>query len=743
MNFLNFFSLVLLFVWQVSAGKCTGGRRNAKRFSSECGDRYQHNSSNDTSSNISKQPSDNPPINENDGLLQNNDTSKPNLSINTSPITSKQTKCKPPIKVNDVFYYSYDDKTKTLMVKGANPSTGISISLDDIQSNSSESSVVIIMVKNQFITYASANSNIYFSDCYQNIFNTLIIDFCHYSPFKPIEFIPTSLSNVKMLKIINCNRINTFGNLLDRFKDNLEELVIEECHFSTEFNVPSNVNLTKLQCARLIRCSLNTSILKNILALFPESLHILEISHLCINGENTKYVIFDNYLTLDFIDLKVHERFPSLKSLTSKGNNIKNFQFKNFKELEKIDATDNNNELFEPCDLETKLENFKNFKGIEGIESTEKLKEYYEDYFKDKQSAPINFKSYKEDYERLNDHHKLSTYTEVSFRPYFIAKDLNSITLERNRNFEHLKCLYLNTIHSPDAVVIMNRILNDFYGVRTISVQLPIEDITVEQIKESFEGITVYDKIENIQFQALLTCGTPRTCEFMIQVLKRVPNLKSLVFDHFNKFFHEDTHDFILMLYIRLVNEKLKFPNLKKIDIDTYNGSIELLLWFIQKSNITELNINNSILNCNSSQLLNDFSNNTLRTLRISGGVYTDNVDLLKKCFSNMKNLQELYILRNTGSIILFEANSIIEKVTIGKLNYAWFNYNVPFAVLKTFTNLKCICVGCKTYERPNVISAFEEHFEGRNVELIFTYECSNSQSKHEWLCGESVMNKW
>ena len=99
------------------------------------------------------------------------------------------------------------------------------------------------------------------------------------------------------------------------------------------------------------------------------------------------------------------------------------------------------------------------------------------------------------------------------------------------------------------------------------------------------------------------------------------------------------------MLYALLKNEKLEFPNLKKIDINAYNGSIDLLLWFIQSFNINELNINYSTLNCNSSKLLNDFSNNTLRTLRISSYVSTDNVDLLKKCFSNMKNLKELYIL--------------------------------------------------------------------------------------------------
>ena len=160
----------------------------------------------------------------------------------------------------------------------------------------SELFVKTIVLKNLVIGFATFKTIAYFSHCYQNTFNTLIIDSCFFSPF---QFLSKSLPNVEKVKIINCTRMNTFSCLFDCFKDDLEELVLEKCHFSPKFSIPFNLKLMNLQCTRLIRCSLNASILKDILTLFSESLHTLELSHLCINGEN------DNYIFLEIIQLLI------------------------------------------------------------------------------------------------------------------------------------------------------------------------------------------------------------------------------------------------------------------------------------------------------------------------------------------------------------------------------------------------------------------------------------------------------
>ena len=267
----------------------------------------------------------------------------------------------------------------------------------------------------------------------------------------------------------------------------------------------------------------------------------------------------------------------------------------------------------------------------------------------------------------------------------------------------------------------MNRILNYFHAIRTITVDLSIENITAEEIAESFNDIKAYDNIENVHFTDF-SSDTFVTCEFIIQILKRVPNLKSFSLKYMEI-------DLIDMLFNRLREKKLEFPNLKKISINDYDGPINILLWLIQTFPIEELNISSYKLSCDSSKLLDNFSSKTLRKLCISGES-TGKVDLLHKCFSNMVNLKELHFLGNPKLIRLFEYNSTIEKVVFEN---TWLNseniwvdsedFGIVFAILKTFKSLKCIYVEFDEDYHSYVIMAFKKHFNGTEVELIFYSE--------------------
>ena len=108
-----------------------------------------------------------------------------------------------------------------------------------------------------------------------------------------------------------------------------------------------------------------------------------------------------------------------------------------------------------------------------------------------------------------------------------------------------------------------------------------------------------------------------------------------------------------------------------------------------------------------------------MKKLRIASTT-TDNDLFQKKCFEKMANLKELHLLNNPDLINLFENNSTIEKVTF---EYGNFNFDEAVKllnILETFENLRCIYMKFSSAFHINVILAFENHFIGREVELIF-----------------------
>ena len=565
----------------------------------------------------------------------------------------------PPIQ--NVFFkyitdiYTYDCKSKTLMINCVSRSTEISILLYDIRSGFSTEIVKRMVLKNLFIGYAIIKTIKYFLSCY---------------------------------------------------RDTLEVLNFDHCFFTPNFAIQYGLNLEKLHTAKITHCVLDDKILKNILDLFPSSLQTLELSYLCNKKENDNYVVFGDYLTLNFLDLNVHVRFPRLKNLSVKENDIENFQFENLKNLEEFEAND---KLYKSFDLTTELKKMKDLKRIKTDEYD--LKDYLNSFVKRNfivdNNTPIEIR--RDDLPNIRK--ILSTFKTACFCfDDFTINDINFIPLENESNFENLKDVkFCNFKHTHD-IAFMNCILTRFHGIHTITVILHFKDITAEQITASFNEIENYDKIENVHFNVnvISNAPAPSTCEFIIQILKRVPNLRSLSFGNMNP-------GVIDMLFNRLQNEKLKFPNLKKIDTKYCKGSIDLLLWFIQTFDIEELNIESSKLECYSNELLNNFSNKTLKKLRIISTTI-DNPDLLKKFFSNMKKLKELHLLSDPHFMKLFEDNSIIEKVT--------FEYYYPgdkkeplFAILKTFKILKYIYIKYDARYHSSVASAFKKHFKDKKVE--------------------------
>ena len=309
----------------------------------------------------------------------------------------------------------------------------------------------------------------------------------------------------------------------------------------------------------------------------------------------------------------------------------------------------------------------------------------------------------------------LSTFTNVFFNlRSFTADAINRIPLENEDKFKHFNNVTFTSFNNTYGIVFMNRILNYFLGIRTITVRLSIENITAEQVAESFNGVEAYDNIENVHFT---NCSSDIfvAYEFIIQILKRVPNLKSLSFEYMKE-------DIVDMLFSRIQKEQLKFSSLQKIDTRLYDGSINLLLLFTQTFPIEELNIDSYKLPCSPNEVLNTFSSKTLRKLRITRAP-TDNDIFLKKCFSDMVNLKELHFKYDPDLITLFENNSTIEKVAFEN---SWFNFEyseMVFPILRTFKSLKCIYVEYYETSHSYVLAAFKKHFENREVELIFNSE--------------------
>ncbi len=277
----------------------------------------------------------------------------------------------------------------------------------------------------------------------------------------------------------------------------------------------------------------------------------------------------------------------------------------------------------------------------------------------------------------------------------------------------------------------MKCILNRYHNIRTITIELNTQNSNANYIAEPFHEIIPnfqvqnYDKIERVHFDFCFSSDTSAKCEIIIQILKRVPNLKSLSFKDMEK-------DVINMVFNRLQIEKLEFANLKKIDTNEYVGSIYLLFWFTQTFDIEELNIelfesfcspNESFESlCSPNELLDNFSSEKLKKLIISSDA-TDNDVFLKKSFSNMKNLKELHLSCNPYLIKLFENNSTIEKVVFESILYYHRDSEMFFAILKTFESLKCIYMVFHKNSHCDTISAFKNHFQGREVELIFYSE--------------------
>ena len=668
--------------------------------------------------------------------------------------------------------YSYDCKTKTLILNGDASSKGFSLLAYNMRKVFSNSIVNTLIFKNLAIGRVIFETITFFLNCYQ---------------------------------------------------DTLEVLIFDHCFFSPNFAINGSLQLTSLHTAKIIYCALNPKILNNMLAVFPCSLQTLELSHLCINSSIDKYKHFGKYLTLDFSFLNVN-RFTQLKSFAVKRNDISKFRFENFTNLEEFECdklfksyhllnkfymliasiTDEISDLSifesnlselnflmnyrsyllnafymsaelvttesddllnqisdsmtlvkEKCSEVYELQREVNYHSDNLNEVQSKFSELFEEISKlqgllpqerpklsDKLKQLRNLKRiktgeyvFKDDLNYFVEENIvvdsdssvaifpddlpnipsiLSTFTNVYFYlTNFTSDDIYRITLENESKFKHLKSVTFYDIKNTSSITFIIWILNLFHGIRTITFELFIKNITVEQITESFNNAENYDNIENVHF-TYFSRDTFVTCEFMIQILKRVPNLKSLSFIYMEI-------DVIDMLFNRLQKEQLKFPNLKKISINDYDGSINILLWLIQTFPIEELDILTYKLSCDSSELLDNFSSKTLKKLCITRAV-TNNYDLLKKCFSNTVNLKELHI-HDFNLINLFENNSTIEKVTFQYERFGDENSEMVFAILKTFKSLKCIYV--RFYERSHsyVISAFQRHFKGREVELIFYSE--------------------
>ena len=553
--------------------------------------------------------------------------------------------------------YSFDCKTKTLTLNGDSSSEGFSWEVYVLRVCYSKLSIKTLIFKNLAIGRIIFKTIKYFLCCYQ---------------------------------------------------DTLEALFFDRCFFSPIFAIQDGLKLNSLYTAKITHCALDVKILKNILDLFPRTLQTLELSQLYTNSSAIDHIHYRYYLTLDFSSLNVHERFPDLKNLAVKGNDIINFPFENFKNLEKIEANDR---LFKSFDLTTELEKLSNLKVIKA--SNYNLKDYFNYFARRKITIDSDTSTIIQSYNLSNIHNLLSTVTNVSFDfNEFVANDINRITWGNESNFKHLKSVTFHCIKHTYNIAFMKSVLTHFQGIRSINFNLCIKNITVNQINESFLEIATFDKIENVHFADFSSRDTSATCEFIIQILKRVPNLKSLFISNMSK-------DVIDLLFNRLQEGKLKFSNLKKINTNYYGDvPINLLLWFIQTFNIEELIINSCKLLFYSNEPLN-FSSKTLNKPRINSAFAKNNV-ILKKCFHNIVNLRELYFFGKPDLIKLFENNSTTEKVTFEYQFDVSVDFDELFAVLKTFKNLKCICVKYVTFYHSSISLAFRRYFEKGKVELFF-----------------------
>lgn len=683
----------------------------------------------------------------------------------------------PPIQ--DLFFkhftniYSFDRKTKTLILNGDNSSEGFSWEVYVLRVCYSKLSIKTLIFKNLTIGRNIFETIIYFLSCYQNT---------------------------------------------------LEVLIFDHCFFSSNFAIQNYSNLDKLHTAKITYCALNEEILKKTLSLFPNSLKTLEISHLCCNSSVDNYQHYGEYLLLDFsgLDLKC---FSTLKNLAIKKNDIMNFRFENFKNLEEIEVNDN---LFKSYDL---LKEFYTLIkpiitdctdlsfGIDLSTLGSKLSEWndliekelpyllsaiyisaevittefvnelnlisesitlkYRDLLELQESVNYNSDNLHELRlkfleisneicklrnlipkecpklsDRLNKLKNLKTIKtdEYDFRDYldcfasrniivdsnthmeilhndlpnirkilltfanvyfclpnFTANDINAIRFDDESNFESLKKVTFYRITNTDNIAFIKYILKCCYNIRTITFNLSVENITAEQIAESFNEMKTYDKIENVNFTVSSCNDASATCEFIFQMLKRVLNLKYLLFECSNE-------DVIDMLFNRIQKEKLKFTNLQKIDTKNYNGSINLLLWFMQTFPIEELNIDSYNLSCSPNDALDNFLNKRLRKLCIDQLPTTNDV-LLKNIFNGMVNLKELYFNCNSDLVTLFENNSTIETIIFKGTLFQHEHSGMIFSTLETFKSLKRIYMKFHENSHSYVTSTFNNHFRDKKVE--------------------------
>ena len=542
--------------------------------------------------------------------------------------------------------------------------------------------------------------------------------------------IASSWSNTKIFIvkniIISSKIVKIIVDILHSCQDAIEVLIFDHGYFLTDFTLDLSLNLKELRTVKIIHCSLNGMILKNILNIFPKSLQTLELTGLYRRSKNYNYLYIGNYLKLDFSYLDTYERFPSLKRISIKENEVKGFSWYLFEDLEEIDAnnfalgshTISHEEMF------NRLSNLKNLKVIKS-----KFYAYFTkwlQYFEEKNiildcKEPLH----------IEKHHLqkisliLSTCTRISFFMYvFDESNINFDTVVQDKECRQLSTVKFGHIKNINHIYLMNSFLRRFQSINKMEIFFYNTKVTEEDINLAFSNVEPYVNIEEISFTWGLMDTISTVIQFIVQVLKRLPSLKSISFE---SFFPEDNE----MIFARLTEENMSFPMLQKINIAPFLtcNNFNPFFWPLQNASVKELNIESYYSVCTESELLENFTNNTLEKLSI-GGEFIDCEPFIKRIFEKITNLKKLTIERKHRAISLFENNPTIQKFAFLRTNPKAKCCEYIFKVLKTFKELQCVYLKFDDESRFEEIGKiFNKYFKDTSVELIFFRKISFPQN--------------
>ena len=547
----------------------------------------------------------------------------------------------------------------------------------------------------------------FFKSCKSTLL-TLTFDNCLFPKTFRIapEIFPDKL---KTTRIISC-KINedVIPKVLLYFKDSLECWTMHDIYLFSSIEFPIGLKLKNLCTLRIIRSAMNTQILCNIFSILPTTLNALELSFIFLSYPDREFIVYSSYLKLDFSQLEIARRFPHLQNLIIMKNSSKKLNLNDFQTLTEIGTC---RKLHKSDILHNlaALSNLKKISCLHPVEDVEIINKCAKRNVIIDCAAPFNVGKC----HLMNLPNVISTFTNISFPlGQFADNEFNELIQVSTQNTQQIRKIHIRHVRNMEDLFKINRILHSLPRIYSIAISfeltLPNECIIIE----IFNKMKIYENIKKFTMVLYSSKSHPSEWELVFQFIKKFPNLQSFILKA--KYLQDEG------IVEKLNNEKLLFPYLQQIEVIFINSSgINHLLWFLDNTNIKKLSIkSNDFLKYNDG-MLNEFSNTSLEELLIWIHSQKER-HLFKSLVKKLPKLKTLILYYSGISFDdVFEENQSVQKIYLLR---SYIDYSPVFKAIKRYKNLNEIHIYyLSDYLCRNAMQAFNKHFQGTTVKLLFS----------------------